>query len=96
MSMIGKWVTIPEAEADIESVGGYFSDGQITDEIGTDFFLVRLRNVQTATATDGPSHSRIFSIADLADGFFFENETELDRFREWATEDPAKILKFER
>jgi hypothetical protein len=86
MTLVGKWVTIPDLENE-----GYFQDGQITDQIGTDFFLIRLHNV-----IDGPPHSRIFLIADLAEAFFFETEAELDRFREWTTGDPAKILKFEK
>ena len=87
MSMIGKFVTIPDStEKD------YWHDGEIIEAIGTDRFLVRLRNVVA-----GPPFSRIFSIAGLTEAFFFENEQELDRFREWS-EEPAtpKILKFEK
>jgi hypothetical protein len=67
--------------------------GQITEAIGTERFLIRLRNV-----TPGPPHSRIFSIAALSDGFFFETEAELIAFREWTEEPEAmpKILKFEK
>jgi hypothetical protein len=89
MSMIGKWVTIPDPEDNC-----YWRDGEITDEVGAGVFLIRLRNV--AEVTEAPQHSRLFSITDLAEAVFFENEAELIAFREWTTEKSATILKFEK
>jgi len=86
MSMIKKWITIPEPNHN-----DYWHDGEIIEAIGVERFLVRLRNV-----TAGPQHSRIFSVAALADGFVFETESELDQWREWADQPEVKILKFEK
>ena len=72
MSMIGKWVMIPNPED-----SDYAHDGQITEVFG-EHFLVRLRNV-----IDGPPHSQLFPLADLVAGVVFETEDELTAFREW-------------
>ena len=84
MTITGKFVTIP---IDEES----YQDGQVTDEIADGFLVVRLCNV-----IEGAPHSRIFSIADLVDGYVFDTEIECDLFKEWITQEPVKILKFEK
>src|ERR1700726_1406680 len=75
MTLIGKWITVNNPD-DNE----YFMDGQISEGIGTEFGLVRMRNVK-----GGPSAElfRIFPIALLFHGFLFETEGELDRYLKW-------------
>jgi hypothetical protein len=47
MSMIGKWTTFANPEDN-----DYSHDGQITEAIGTERFLIRLRNVWTGVFAD--------------------------------------------
>jgi hypothetical protein len=85
MTMIGKFIQIPDSEDP-----DFSHDGQIQEVFG-DMFLVRMRNV-----VEGPPHSRLFPIADLLVGFVFETEEELTAWREWDPEAPVKILPFEK
>lgn len=85
MTMIKKFVQIPNSEDN-----NYAHDGEITDVCGG-YVLVRMRNV-----VDGPPHSRLFPLADVAAGFVFENREELMAWLEWEPEQPAKILPFEK
>jgi len=75
MTIIGKWITVNNPD-DNE----YFLDGQITEQIGTEFVLVRMLNVN-----GGPSAElfRIFPIALLFHGSLFETEGELERYQKW-------------
>lgn len=85
--LTGMWITKFVGEDSAQ-------DGQVIDEIGTDYILVTLRNVVAAPV---PASSQLFKIADLTNDntTFFENEEALNAWHAFIA-GTATIIPFEK
>jgi hypothetical protein len=72
--LLGMWLTKFDDAGD---GSGSAQDGQVIEEIGTDYILVTIRNVVAGAPS---SSSQLFKISDLANDntTFFENEEALN------------------
>jgi hypothetical protein len=88
--LLGMWLTKFDDAGD---GSGSAQDGQVIDEIGTDFILVTIRNVVAGP----PTSSQLFKISDLANDntTFFENEEALNEWHAFIA-GTAKIVPFDK